>query len=200
MKRGKAVAGVAAVAVPVALAAGAFFWFSPGLPSIAMNVNAEPLRLPLKEPRVVIRKRSRDLSLYDGPKLLRRFPVRLGANAAGDKEREGDRKTPEGPFYICTRNGASRFHKFMGLSYPAPPDAARGLKAGMISKAEHDAILDAHRRKDCPPWKTALGGEVGIHGGGVDRDWTLGCIALDNDAVDDLWASLKMGDPVVIEP
>jgi murein L,D-transpeptidase YafK len=195
MKGGKTVAGAT---VLVALAAGGLFWFSPRLPTMAMN--AEPLRLPLQEPRVVIRKTTRELSLYDGSKLLRRYPVVLGANAAGDKEVEGDRKTPEGNFYICTRNGASKFHKFMGLSYPAPPDAARGLKGRKISRAEHDAILEAHRKKECPPWKTALGGEVGIHGGGIDRDWTLGCIAVTNEAVDELWAALKMGDPVVIEP
>lgn len=197
MKRGKAIAG-ATVLVAVAVAAGAFFWISPRIPSLAMN--SEPLKLPLREPRVVVRKKARDLSLYDGSRLLRRYPVVLGANASGDKEREGDRRTPEGTFYICTRNGASRYHKFMGLSYPAPPDAARGLKARRISRAEHDAILEAHRRKECPPWKTALGGEVGIHGGGIDRDWTLGCIAVTNDAVDELWAALKIGDPVVIEP
>jgi len=195
MKGGRTVAGVT---VLVACAAGAFFWFSPRIPSLAMNT--EPLRLPLHDPRVVIRKKSRELSLYDGSKLLRRFPVVLGQNASGDKEKEGDRKTPEGSFYICSRNGTSKYHKFMGLSYPAPPDAARGLKSKVITRSEHDAILDAHRKKECPPWKTALGGEVGIHGGGIDRDWTLGCIALTNEAVDELWAALKMGDPVVIEP
>lgn len=164
-----------------------------------MNVESKPLVLPLKKPRVVIRKGARELALYDGSELLRRHRVVLGADVAGHKEREGDRRTPEGTFYICTRNGASRFHKFMGLSYPAPQDAGRGLQAKLISPAEHDAILEAHRNMECPPWKTALGGEVGIHGGGIDRDWTLGCIALTNEAVDELWAALAIGDPVVIE-
>lgn len=195
MKGGKTIAGAA---ILVACAAGALFWYLPRLSSHAMN--SEPLHLPLRDPRVVIRKKARELSLYDGSKVLRRFPVVLGQNAAGDKEKEGDRRTPEGTFYICTRNATSKYHKFMGLSYPAPPDAARGLKSRMISRAEHDAILEAHRRKECPPWKSALGGEVGIHGGGIDRDWTLGCIALADQAVDELWAALKMGDPVVIEP
>jgi len=178
---------IALGAILAALAAGAWFFFrSPPTMKI--------------EPRVVIRKGARELLLYDGAELRKRFPIALAANASGDKEREGDRKTPEGRHYICTRNAASRFHKFLGLSYPAPPDAARGIKAGMISRAEHDAILEAHRTKGCPPWKTALGGEVGIHGGGSDRDWTLGCIALTDDAVDELWAALRLGDSVVIEP
>lgn len=198
MKREKAAAAAAGL---VALAAGAFFYFSPRLPAMSVAMEEEkPLILPLKEPRVVIRKSARELTLYDGSQRLRRYRVVLGANVDGDKEREGDRKTPEGTFYICTRNGASRFHKFMGLSYPGPADAARGLKTKMITRADHDAILAAHRKKECPPWKTPLGGEVGIHGGGIDRDWTLGCIALTNEAVDELWAALKMGDPVEIVP
>jgi len=197
MKGGRTAAAVLFLA---ALAVGAYVYFSPQLPSVSVAMEQKPLRLPLKEPRVVIRKRARELTLYDGAEPLRKYRVVLGANVSGDKEREGDKRTPEGAFYICTRNDASRFHKFMGLSYPAPPDALRGLKAKLISRSEHDAILKAHELKQCPPWKTALGGEVGIHGGGIDRDWTLGCIALTNEAVDELWAALKMGDPVLIEP
>lgn len=196
MQGGRRIAGALFLA---ALAAGASFWLLSRRPSLAMEP-LKPLILPLRQPRVVIRKKARELALYDGPELLRRYPVVLAANAAGHKEREGDRRTPEGAYYICTRNGTSRFHKFMGLSYPAPRDAERGLKARMISRAEHDAILEAQRKRDCPPWKTALGGEVGIHGGGIGRDWTLGCIALSDEAVDELWSALKMGDPVTIEP
>ncbi len=140
------------------------------------------------------------MALYDGAVLRKKYPIALAADAPGDKEREGDRRTPEGTFYVCTRNGASRFHKFLGLSYPAPDDAARGLASGLISHTEHDAILEAQRTRSCPPWKTKLGGEVGIHGGGSDRDWTLGCIALTNDAIDELWSALRLGDSVVIEP
>jgi murein L,D-transpeptidase YafK len=203
MKGGRTAAVVLFLA---AVAVGAYAYFSPQRPSVsvamekAVPLDHRPLRLPLKDPRVVIRKRARELTLYDGAQPLRRFRVVLGANVSGDKEREGDKRTPEGTFYICTRNDGSRFHKFMGLSYPAPSDALRGLKASMITRSEHDAILKAHELKSCPPWKTALGGEVGIHGGGIDRDWTLGCIALTNDAIDELWSALKMGDPVLIEP
>jgi murein L,D-transpeptidase YafK len=190
----------AAGAILVALAAGTALYFQFRRPSASVAREVQPPGLPFREPRVVIRKKARELALYDGPELRKRYPIALAANVSGDKEREGDRKTPEGVLYVCTRNGASRFHKFMGLSYPAPSDAARGLEAGLVSRAEHDAILEAHRLKSCPPWKTALGGEVGIHGGGIGRDWTLGCIALADEHVDELWAVLRIGDPVVVEP
>jgi hypothetical protein len=155
---------------------------------------------PLRDPRVVVRRGARTLELYDGPRLLKRYRAAMGSRTAGDKEREGDKTTPLGDFYICTRNDRSRYHLFMGLSYPAPEDAERGLARGMISKAEHRAILEAHRRRRVPPWKTALGGEVGIHGGGADRNWTLGCIALSNGDVEELWRVLRHGDPVSVVP
>lgn len=182
------------VLVILSVIAGAILF----IPRSGAAVN-EPLRLPLAAPRVVVRKSARSLELYDGDRLCRRWPIVLG-KGAGDKRREGDRRTPEGDFYICTRNGESKFHKFMGLSYPAPDDAELGLRENAISRSERDAIVAAHRKKECPPWKTALGGEVGIHGGGVERDWTLGCIAMTNSAVDELWAALPMGAPVHIEP
>jgi murein L,D-transpeptidase YafK len=197
MLRGKL---IAAATLLIAVAIGAVFASRVPMPAVSAAMPVDPIRVPLTSPRVVIRKAARELALYDGDKLLRKFPVALASNASGDKEREGDRRTPEGTFYICTRNGNSRFWKFLGLSYPAPEDAAGGLAAGMITTAESDAILEAHRRKSCPPWKTALGGEVGIHGGGVGRDWTLGCIALTNEAIDELWEALRLGDPVTIEP
>ena len=51
----------------------------------------------------------------------------------GDKQRMGDRRTPEGDFYICTMNHSKRFYKFMGLSYPGLKHAEDGLRSGMIS-------------------------------------------------------------------
>lgn len=151
-------------------------------------------------PRVVIRRGARRLDLFEGDRLLKSYRAAMGSRAEGDKEREGDRTTPLGSFYICTRNDKSRFHLFLGLSYPAPEDAERGLARGMVTKAERDEILRAHRERRCPPWKTRLGGEVGIHGGGAGRDWTIGCIALSNEDVEELWKVLKLGDPVTIVP
>lgn len=38
-----------------------------------------------------------------------------------------------------------------------------------------------------------------IHGGGTGRDWTWGCIALDNQNMQVLYSSLALGTPVLIE-
>jgi len=166
---------------------------------VRVLASAAAAPFPLKHPELRVFKAARRLELWASGKRLQSYPVGLGLAPEGDKEREGDYKTPEGRLYVCTRNLVSKFHLFLGLSYPGPEDAARGLKDGQITKAQHDAILDAHRRTARPPWDTPLGGIVGIHGHGSGSDWTWGCVALDNEAIEELWAACPLGTPVLIE-
>ncbi len=159
-----------------------------------------PERPPVAGERVVlVHKADRVLAYYRKGKLAAVYPIALGPSPAGHKAREGDGRTPEGEYSICTRNDKSKFHVFLGLSYPETRDADAALRRKVITKAQRDAIAEATRVGQAPPWDTPLGGEVGIHGGGSDMDWTAGCIALENAAMDVLWAELKVGDPVVIE-
>ncbi len=51
-----------------------------------------------------------------------------------------------------------------------------------------------------PPQKTALGGEIYIHGGGTERDWTWGCVALKNEEIEELFAAMPVGTKVTITP
>ena len=148
--------------------------------------------------RIIIRKGDRVLEVYDGGELLRTYSIALGRDAGANKEVEGDGRTPEGDFYIFTKNPESRFHLSLGLSYPTKPDAVRGLSAGLISMAEHDAICKAIDDGTMPPQKTRLGGEIYIHGGGTVEDWTEGCIALADADVREVFASVPTGTMVTI--
>jgi murein L,D-transpeptidase YafK len=150
-------------------------------------------------PKIIVNKSTHTLRAVLGERELLRWPVVIGRNPA-DKQREGDLATPEGRFYVCYRNPESKYHRFLGLSYPNTEDAARGLRDGLITPAEHDAICTAIAAKECPPWKTALGGEVGIHGPCPNVTWTHGCIALTVSQIEQLDALLEIGDEVVIEP
>jgi L,D-peptidoglycan transpeptidase YkuD (ErfK/YbiS/YcfS/YnhG family) len=151
-------------------------------------------------PSLLVSKSKRQITLFVDDKQVWTAPIGLGGCPEGHKQREGDQRTPEGDYYVCTRNPKSRFHLFLGLSYPGIPDARRGLSEGAITQAEHDRIVAAIESGKCPPWKTALGGEVGIHGSGSSRDWTLGCVALDDPDIELLWALCPLGTPVRIEP
>ncbi len=150
--------------------------------------------------RIEIYKQRRHLELFDAGNLIGRFKIALGFNPIGHKEKEGDGKTPEGEYYICYINSNSQFHLFYGLSYPNVIDAQKALSQNRISQTQFNNIKDAIDKRNRPDWYTALGGEVGIHGGGNSRDWTWGCIALTDDDIDILAKHIGIGTEVIIYP
>jgi murein L,D-transpeptidase YafK len=150
-------------------------------------------------PRVVITKHERTLRLYDGEEEVMRFEVVLGRNPA-DKVREGDLATPEGRFYVCYKNPRSRYHRFLGLSYPGLEDAQRGLRQKLIHRAQFRRIAEAIGSRRAPPWDTPLGGEVGLHGPCPNRTWTHGCVAMSVEQIERLYELLQPGDEVTILP
>ena len=158
------------------------------------------LQLPLKNPRIVVNKSERRLQLYSDDTLVRTYKIGLGLNPLPDKVRQGDRATPEGEFYVFTKNDKSAFYLSLGISYPNVEDAERGLRDGLISRAQHDAIVKAIKRKATPPQNTALGGDIYIHGNGASSDWTWGCVALENEDIRELFDAVTVGTAVTIRP
>jgi len=161
--------------------------------------------------KLVIRKSQYTMVLYKGDTPVKTYPAAFGRGYGdGDKQRMGDRRTPEGDFYICTMNHSKRFYKFLGLSYPGLKHAEEGVRSGMISSDEYAMIKKAIEERSSPPWETRLGGAVGIHGRTVvvgdaprvsfDINWTDGCIALDNADVDEIYRVVSLGTPVTILP
>jgi murein L,D-transpeptidase YafK len=176
----------------IALVAAKFFIVMPW-------ENAE---LPkLENPRLVVQKSARRLQVFDGEKLIKTYKIVLGFAPVGDKQTEGDGKTPEGEFYVFTKNPNSKFYLSLGVSYPNAEAARRGLRENIITQAENDQILRAVAEKRTPPQKTALGGEIYIHGGGgTAADWTEGCIALRDEEMKELFDAIPVGARVKIEP
>ena len=154
----------------------------------------------LKEPRLVITKSNRTLTVFDGDKRIKSYKMVLGFDPKGDKETEGDGRTPEGDFYIVVKNPKSKFFLSLGLSYPNREDAERGMRDGLITKAEKLAIDKAIDAGRTPPQKTKLGGEIYIHGGGNLADWTEGCIAMRNQDIQQLYDAVGTGAPVKVLP
>lgn len=146
-------------------------------------------RLPpdKKIDKLIVRKSDRVMEVYSGGQVIRTYKISLGQNPVGDKELEGDKRTPEGQYKINDKNPNSMFHKNLGISYPDNVD-----------------IEEAKRKKVKP------GGEIKIHGirngfsfiGKFQRmiDWTAGCIALTDQEIDELYDRVDIGTPIVIEP
>jgi murein L,D-transpeptidase YafK len=171
-----------------------------GKGSLSQHPERETLKLPLKDPRIVIFKSKRQLELYSGGAVVRTYRVGLGLNPVDDKQKEGDRATPEGEFYIFTKNPKSAYYLSLGISYPNIEDAERGLREGLITRAQHDQIVNSIKKKIAPPQYTALGGLIYIHGNGAASDWTWGCIALENEDIKELYGSVERGTPVTVKP
>jgi len=161
---------------------------------------AVPLHLPLINPSITVLKAQRQLLLFSGNEVLRKYRIGLGTNPVGPKTVAGDRRTPEGTYYICLKNPKSAFYLSLGISYPNRQDAEAALKKGIISKSIYEFITLTNKRGRVPPWNTSLGGEIFIHGRGSQTDWTWGCIALDDKDMLELYKAVKIGTPVTIMP
>lgn len=139
--------------------------------------------------RVVVRKRARMLLLMKDDSPIRVYNIALGDDPIGHKRYEGDERTPEGEYVLDWRNPNSRFYKSIHISYPNEADRAY-----------------AEARGESP------GGMIMIHGWPSEpsprfplerltrSDWTDGCIAVTNGAMDEIWELVADGTPIEIHP
>jgi murein L,D-transpeptidase YafK len=168
--------------------------------NIAPPVQASTIE-PAAAYQIVVKKAERKLSLYnDKGKLLKTYKIALGPNPIGTKLKQGDGATPEGDYYLTHKNPKSNYYLSLGVSYPNSKDASSGLQRKLISQTQHDAIVAAIKAQAKPLQNTKLGGDIFIHGGGNSSDWTLGCIALTNHDIKELFDLLPVKTPLKIEP
>ena len=147
----------------------------------------EKLTSDIKIDSIVVYKSKRELIAYSNGQLMKTYKISLGRNPTGDKEFEGDKRTPEGMYFINAKNPKSPWHKNLGISYPDQQDVEVSKKLGKPT-----------------------GGDVKIHGlgnrlgfiGKFQRwyDWTAGCIALTNEEVDELYNTVAVGTKIEIKP
>lgn len=131
--------------------------------------------------------------------------IAIGRNGSDFDRLRGDGRTPLGAYRIAWINRDSRFRVFFGLDYPSNQNAEEAFRRKLIDFDTWFAIRRAHYRGELPPQDTALGGNIGIHGlGSASRfihehsNWTLGCIALTNEQIDQLARWVGLGTRVVI--
>lgn len=156
---------------------------------------------------IVVDKSEHVLGVFSGQTFLKSYHVELGSGGLGDKQVLGDRKTPEGRFYVAQMSIIDPADQYLGtrwmrLSYPNIEDADRGLSQGIIDQKTHDSIVNAMNNGQIPPQDTPLGGGVGIHGGSTHElgsDWTYGCVGLTNADVQDFYNYVAVGTSVLIQ-
>ena len=124
--------------------------------------------------RVIVSKSDRQLYLMQGRTVVRSYPISLGKNPVGHKRSRGDQRTPEGRYFLDGRNHESRYHLALHISYPNRKDrqlaSTRGINPG------GDIMIHGL------PNKYADGAKVLL-----ELDWTDGCIAVSNQAIEEIW-------------
>lgn len=130
--------------------------------------------------RVVVFKEARRMYLLHQNAVLKTYQIDLGFSPTGDKQVEGDGKTPEGHYTIDRRNPDSRYHLSIGIDYPNERDVAEAETLGK-----------------------APGGDIFIHGQGNAatrflRDWTWGCIAVTDKEIEEIYAMVRDGTQISI--
>jgi murein L,D-transpeptidase YafK len=142
---------------------------------------------PAKADSILILKRDHVMELIAGGKVIRTYKVALGRGGLAPKEREGDGRTPEGHYIIDEKNSVSHYHKAMHISYPDAEDRRRAVKMGV---SPGGAIM-IHGLPNGMGW---LGASHRLY------DWTLGCIAVTDAEIDEIWNMVPVGTPVEIRP
>jgi len=126
-----------------------------------------------------VEKAAHRLHLLAETTVVKSYRVALGFGGAGPKLREGDGATPVGTYKITGRLPTSPWHLLIGVSYPNYEDVKRLSRSKAEGKIPHDANI---------------GFGIALHGRAADArdgehkssDWTAGCIAVDNDEIEEI--------------
>lgn len=138
--------------------------------------------------RVVVEKSKRRLYLMRNGQTYREYPIALGLMPRGPKVQAGDLRTPEGVYTLDWRNPKSRFYKAIHISYPSAADRLRAEEKGV----DPGGMVMIHGEHDEPSMRRILRRKP--------KDWTEGCIALNNEHMDELWQTVPVGTPIEIKP
>ena len=137
--------------------------------------------------KILVVKSTRQLHLISRGEPLKSYRISLGKQPEGAKLREGDKRTPEGLYWLDWRKVSDRFNLALHVSYPNVTDSARARREGVAPGSMimiHGTPVD----EDYPEWYFA------------SLDWTDGCIAMKNDDMREVWSLVKDGTLIEIKP
>jgi murein L,D-transpeptidase YafK len=135
---------------------------------------------------IIVYKSKKTMQVYANGTLQKTYKIALGSQPVGHKIFEGDKKTPEGVYFINDKNPDSGYHKNLGISYPNKNDLENARQLGK-----------------------SAGGNIKIHGlkngigfAGKFHRWfaTSGCIRVTDNEMDELYRSVKIGTGIEIKP
>ncbi len=146
---------------------------------------------PADNQYLVVSKSKHTIALWEQDRWVIRWPCTFGSNDLTDKMFQGDRRTPEGTFTIVHKRPHDKWNKFMLIDYPTRADYAK---------------FNERKQKGLIPADAKIGGDIGIHGTWPREDWaveklqnwTLGCVSMKNEHLNELYNMVMVGTIVVI--
>jgi murein L,D-transpeptidase YafK len=137
--------------------------------------------------KVLIVKAERKLHLIKDGEAFRTFSIALGIRPDGDKQREGDFRTPEGEYRLDMRNPNSEYFLSIRVSYPDANDIREAMSMGV----DPGGAIMIHGQPNVPSRSEAFY---------RTQDWTNGCIAVSNSDMIDIWLMTSEDTPIEIQP
>lgn len=136
---------------------------------------------------VIVEKANRKLYLVKDGEAFRTFHIALGISPVGDKEVEGDNRTPEGRYWLDLRNAHSDYFLSIRISYPDEADRREAEEKGEMPGGQ----IMIHGQPNVPTYSAAYYRRA---------DWTNGCIAVSNSDMIDIWLMTPDRVPIEILP
>ena len=151
--------------------------------------------------RILISKSDHQLTVFHNNEIVKTFRIGISRHGVGPRRIWVDELTPEGSYLIASMQYKSRFGPRQMLLdttkqsledyYVQYREAGRQrIAAWELQHGSLDTIWEVYDfnqgNPEFPIWNDIL-----IHGGGSDRDWTWGCVALDDQDVIELFDILK---------
>ena len=170
--------------------------------AVVMTINGKPVdkEQVLKPPqasqrtsasktvdKILVIKSARRLELISDGKVIRSYRISLGKQPKGPKLQEGDKRTPEGLYWVDWRKRSDKFNLAMHINYPNITDAAKARREGV----NPGSMIMIHGTPDSEDNPEEL-----FH----TLDWTDGCIAMKNYEMREVWNLVKDGTMVEIRP
>ena len=136
---------------------------------------------------VRVDKSERRMELLEKGVVIRHYKIALGDAPIGHKQKEGDERTPEGRYILDYRNPNSSYFKSLHVSYPNKQDLATAKAKGV----DAGGMIMIHGQRNSFGWASAITQRM---------DWTNGCMALNNEDMQEVWDLVKTGTPIEILP
>lgn len=136
---------------------------------------------------VLVKKSQNKMYLFQRSEVLKTYDIAMGFNPKGHKVQEGDGRTPEGDYRLTYKNQNSKFYRSIRIDYPNERDIELAKQRGI--EPGGDIVIHG------------MPNEAGNYLGPIKpQNWTLGCVAVRNHEMDQLWALIDEGTPIKILP